>query len=169
MFAKELERRQKMAKASAAEDSPSTSTEKTAAQPAAAASEPPRQAYKDAPSSTPQLDKGRALSSEGLEGLIPRARILLQLGVTFFLGFLPFIAVVGGLFGALYFVRILLYSSLFLSCESLFMWNQGNLDRCLDCYDNEYPPCDIRTRNQLDNSQCHSMLCSSVSSEGPVS
>lgn len=103
MFAKELERRQKMAKASAAEDSPSTSTEKPAAQPAAAASEPPRQAYKDAPSSTPQLDKGRALSSEGLEGLIPRARILLQLGVTFFLGFLPFIAVVGGLFGALYF------------------------------------------------------------------
>lgn len=39
-----------------------------------------------------------------LQGLIPRATELLKLGVTFFLAFLPFIAVVSLAFGAIYFV-----------------------------------------------------------------
>jgi hypothetical protein len=95
MFAKELERRQMLGKASAAETTVENSDPELA---------PPPQAGQ--PSQTPQLDRSRQLNSEGLEGLIPRARVLLQVGVTFFLGFLPFIAVVGGLFGALYFVRL---------------------------------------------------------------
>lgn len=49
-----------------------------------------------------QLARSRALQSEGLEGLIPRARALLTLGTTFFLSFGPLIAAVivftGGIF-----------------------------------------------------------------------
>jgi hypothetical protein len=52
-----------------------------------------------------QLKKSRALSSEGLEGLLPRASMLVRVGGTFFLGFLPFILVVSLLFSALYWVR----------------------------------------------------------------
>lgn len=99
MFAKELERRQKMSKAAAVEDAQSTATESPAATPP-----PPQAPVPPPPSQIPQFDRARALSSEGIEGLIPRARLLLQVGVTFFLGFLPLIAVVGGLFGGLYFV-----------------------------------------------------------------
>lgn len=98
MFAKELARRQQMGKDSAAEGSENKSAEA----PAAATAPPP---MANEPSETPQLDRSRQLNSEGLEGLIPRAKILIQLGGTFFLGFLPFIAIVAGLFGALYFVR----------------------------------------------------------------
>ena len=98
MFAKELARRQQMGKDSAAE----SSKNKSAEAPAAATAPPP---MANEASETPQLDRSRQLNSEGLEGLIPRAKILIQLGGTFFLGFLPFIAIVAGLFGALYFVR----------------------------------------------------------------
>jgi hypothetical protein len=100
MFAKELERRQKIAEGAAVEDKPSKPVDTSAVK-----SSPPPQAYPPEPSQTPQLDRSRQLNSEGLEGLIPRASVLLQVGVTFFLGFLPLIAIVGGLFGALYFVR----------------------------------------------------------------
>eukprot|EP01025_Chloroclados_australasicus_P016980 TRINITY_DN18670_c0_g1_i12.p1 TRINITY_DN18670_c0_g1~~TRINITY_DN18670_c0_g1_i12.p1 ORF type:complete len:215 (-),score=21.63 TRINITY_DN18670_c0_g1_i12:198-842(-) len=48
-----------------------------------------------------QLKKSRALVSEGLEGLFPRASVLLQLGGSFVLGFLPLIAVVGLAFALL--------------------------------------------------------------------
>jgi hypothetical protein len=54
---------------------------------------------------TPQLDRSRALNSEGLEGLIPRATLLLQTGGTFFLGFLPLILVASALFVGMYMVR----------------------------------------------------------------
>lgn len=99
MFAKELARRQQINKESAVEGSQS----KAAEAPPAATAPPPQF---NEPSQTPQLDRSRDLNSEGLEGLIPRAKLLLQVGGTFFLGFLPFIAIVGGLFGALYFVRL---------------------------------------------------------------
>ncbi|KAK9862925.1 hypothetical protein WJX84_003937 [Apatococcus fuscideae] len=49
-----------------------------------------------------QLDVSRQLNSEGLEGLPGRASVLLRLGLTFFLGFAPFILVVGLLFGGIY-------------------------------------------------------------------
>jgi hypothetical protein len=104
MFAKELERRQKIAQGAAADSTASNDDQTSAAPPPRA---PPQQAYQSEPSQTPQLDRSRQLNSEGLEGLIPRASVLLQVGVTFFLGFLPLIAIVGGLFGALYFVRFL--------------------------------------------------------------
>ncbi|XP_050209010.1 uncharacterized protein LOC126659717 [Mercurialis annua] len=50
-----------------------------------------------------QRDISMALNSEGLEGLIPRAKLLLTIGGTFFLGFWPLILVTVGLFYALYF------------------------------------------------------------------
>lgn len=50
----------------------------------------------------PQLARSRALNSEGLEGFLPRASELLKLGLTFFLAFLPFIAVVSLGFFAIY-------------------------------------------------------------------
>ncbi|CAI9104224.1 OLC1v1002855C1 [Oldenlandia corymbosa var. corymbosa] len=40
-----------------------------------------------------QLEESRALNSEGLEGLIPRAKLLLTLGGTFFLAFWPLILI----------------------------------------------------------------------------
>lgn len=49
-----------------------------------------------------QLEKSRALNSEGLEGLIPRAGELVKLGGSFFLAFGPFIAVVSIVFTAAY-------------------------------------------------------------------
>lgn len=71
----------------------------------ARSSPPPQLAQKEAtPSETPQLDRSRALNSEGLEGLIPRASILLRLGGSFFLGFVPFILLVSALFVGLYVV-----------------------------------------------------------------
>lgn len=54
----------------------------------------------------PQLQKSRELNSEGLEGLVPRGSQLLQLGLSFFLAFGPFIAVVLAAFGVVYFVRV---------------------------------------------------------------
>lgn len=60
-------------------------------------------------------DKG--LSNENLEfgfvvvqGLIPRAKILLTIGGTFFLGFWPLIVLTLGAFSALYLVSILVRS-----------------------------------------------------------
>ncbi len=44
-----------------------------------------------------------ALNSEGLEGLIPRAKVLLTIGGTFFLGFGPLILITVAFFCALYF------------------------------------------------------------------
>lgn len=49
-----------------------------------------------------QRERSMALNSEGLEGLIPRAKILLTLGGTFFFGFWPFILVTVAFFFALY-------------------------------------------------------------------
>ncbi|KAF8093648.1 hypothetical protein N665_0381s0008 [Sinapis alba] len=49
-----------------------------------------------------QRERSLALNSEGLEGLIPRARILLTIGGTFFLGFWPLIVLTLGAFSALY-------------------------------------------------------------------
>lgn len=43
---------------------------------------------------TDQLERSRKLNSEGLEGLIPRASALAQLGLSFFLAFGPFIVAV---------------------------------------------------------------------------
>ncbi|KAK1300510.1 hypothetical protein QJS10_CPB13g00020 [Acorus calamus] len=40
-----------------------------------------------------QRERSMALNSEGLEGLIPRAKLLLTLGGTFFLGFWPLILI----------------------------------------------------------------------------
>ncbi|CAL1356962.1 unnamed protein product [Linum trigynum] len=49
-----------------------------------------------------QRERSMALNSEGLEGLIPRARLLLTIGGTFFLAFGPLILVTVGAFTALY-------------------------------------------------------------------
>ncbi|KAI3448198.1 hypothetical protein Pfo_004863 [Paulownia fortunei] len=49
-----------------------------------------------------QRETSMALNSEGLEGLVPRAKLLLTLGGTFFLGFWPLILVAVASFSALY-------------------------------------------------------------------
>ncbi|XP_021717152.1 uncharacterized protein LOC110685006 [Chenopodium quinoa] len=51
---------------------------------------------------TNQREQSMALNSEGLEGLIPRAKLLLTLGGTFFLAFWPLIILTVGSFAALY-------------------------------------------------------------------
>ncbi|KAK4340141.1 hypothetical protein RND71_041603 [Anisodus tanguticus] len=51
---------------------------------------------------TNQREQSMALNSEGLEGLIPRAKLLLTLGGTFFLAFWPLILVTIAAFSALY-------------------------------------------------------------------
>ncbi|KAK9110826.1 hypothetical protein Sjap_018886 [Stephania japonica] len=50
-----------------------------------------------------QRERSMALNSEGLEGLIPRARLLVTLGGTFFLAFGPLILITVAFFSALYF------------------------------------------------------------------
>uniref|UniRef100_A0A0D9XT04 Tubulin alpha chain n=1 Tax=Leersia perrieri TaxID=77586 RepID=A0A0D9XT04_9ORYZ len=49
-----------------------------------------------------QRARSMALNSEGLEGLVPRAKLLLSLGSTFFLGFAPLILISVSLFAVLY-------------------------------------------------------------------
>ncbi|XP_073127718.1 uncharacterized protein [Henckelia pumila] len=49
-----------------------------------------------------QREKSMAINSEGLEGLIPRAKLLLTLGGTFFLAFWPLILATIAFFCALY-------------------------------------------------------------------
>jgi len=49
-----------------------------------------------------QRERSMALNSEGLEGLVPRAKLLLSLGGTFFLAFGPLILVTVSLFAGLY-------------------------------------------------------------------
>ncbi|KAM7474776.1 hypothetical protein LguiB_022019 [Lonicera macranthoides] len=49
-----------------------------------------------------QRERSMALNSEGLEGLIPRGKVLLNLGGTFFLAFGPFILITVTFFSALY-------------------------------------------------------------------
>ncbi|XP_065872459.1 uncharacterized protein [Euphorbia lathyris] len=49
-----------------------------------------------------QRERSMALNSEGLEGLIPRAKLLLTLGGTFFLAFWPLILSTVGFFSAVY-------------------------------------------------------------------
>ncbi|KAK9666548.1 hypothetical protein RND81_14G192800 [Saponaria officinalis] len=51
---------------------------------------------------TNQREQSMALNSEGLEGLIPRAKILLRVGGTFFLAFWPLILLTVATFAALY-------------------------------------------------------------------
>ncbi|KAL5204432.1 hypothetical protein ABZP36_009303 [Zizania latifolia] len=55
-----------------------------------------------------QRERSMALNSEGLEGLVPRAKLLLSLGSTFFLGFGPLIIVTVSLFAGLYVVSCLI-------------------------------------------------------------
>ncbi|XP_072972103.1 uncharacterized protein [Typha angustifolia] len=50
-----------------------------------------------------QREKSTALNIEGIEGLVPRAKLLLSIGGTFILGFWPLMAVIIALFAALYF------------------------------------------------------------------
>ncbi|KAL5790352.1 hypothetical protein ACOSQ2_005240 [Xanthoceras sorbifolium] len=50
-----------------------------------------------------QRERSMALNSEGLEGLIPRAKLLLSLGGTFFLAFWPLILITVAFFSGLYF------------------------------------------------------------------
>lgn len=50
-----------------------------------------------------QRERSMALNSEGLEGLIPRAKLLLTIGGTFFFGFWPLILITIAVFSALYF------------------------------------------------------------------
>ncbi|XP_022991996.1 uncharacterized protein LOC111488465 isoform X3 [Cucurbita maxima] len=50
-----------------------------------------------------QRERSMQLNSEGLEGLIPRAKLLLTLGGTFFLGFWPLIVITVAFFFAFYF------------------------------------------------------------------
>ncbi|KAH7425790.1 hypothetical protein KP509_11G071300 [Ceratopteris richardii] len=52
---------------------------------------------------TDQRKQSMALNSEGLEGLIPRARLLLSLGGSFFLAFWPLIISSVAVFATLYF------------------------------------------------------------------
>ncbi|KAK9840102.1 hypothetical protein WJX74_003360 [Apatococcus lobatus] len=76
---------------------PSTST--------SAPDRPPTMRGRGRPVDSPppsQLDISRQLNSEGLEGLPARASLLLRLGGTFFLGFLPVILVVALIFGGIY-------------------------------------------------------------------
>ncbi|XP_044507876.1 uncharacterized protein LOC123227230 [Mangifera indica] len=49
-----------------------------------------------------QRERSMALNSEGLEGLIPRAKLLLTIGGTYFLGFWPLILITVASFSALY-------------------------------------------------------------------
>ncbi|KAH7518146.1 hypothetical protein FEM48_Zijuj09G0140800 [Ziziphus jujuba var. spinosa] len=49
-----------------------------------------------------QKERSMMLNSEGLEGLIPRAKLLLTIGGTFFLGFWPLILITVAFFSALY-------------------------------------------------------------------
>ncbi|GMJ12870.1 hypothetical protein like AT1G50020 [Hibiscus trionum] len=49
-----------------------------------------------------QRERSMELNSEGLEGLIPRAKLLLTLGGTFFLSFWPLILATTAFFSALY-------------------------------------------------------------------
>ncbi|XP_028061667.1 uncharacterized protein LOC114265128 [Camellia sinensis] len=51
-----------------------------------------------------QRERSVALNSEGLDGLIPRAKLLLSIGGTFFFGFWPLILVTIASFSALYLV-----------------------------------------------------------------
>ncbi|KAB1208600.1 hypothetical protein CJ030_MR7G007750 [Morella rubra] len=50
-----------------------------------------------------QRERSMALNSEGLEGLIPRAKVLLTIGGTFFFGFWPLILITVTFFSTLYF------------------------------------------------------------------
>ncbi|KAK9800722.1 hypothetical protein WJX73_000309 [Symbiochloris irregularis] len=93
LFRKELERRGLSGSSrDRDEDRPSSSA-------------PPRQKDQGLASpkmSADQLEKPRALNSEGIEGLIPRLTELAKLGLTFFLAFGPLILVTLTLFGGLY-------------------------------------------------------------------
>lgn len=51
-----------------------------------------------------QRERSIAMVNEGLEGLIPRASQLLQLGGSVFLAFLPFIVAISLVFGGIYYV-----------------------------------------------------------------
>ena len=58
------------------------------------------------PLTPPQLAKSRALAYEGLEGLLPRAKELVKLGGSFFLGFGPLILLLLALSAGTYAVRV---------------------------------------------------------------
>jgi hypothetical protein len=80
MFKKELEKR-RINSVDDIKDKPNTTT-----------TTPPPMFQNDP--TEDQLERSRKLNSEGLEGLIPRASALVQLGLSFFLAFGPFIIAV---------------------------------------------------------------------------
>lgn len=87
-------------KPSATQAEPSTGKRNSAPRTSAAyRSPPPRQPSQ---ADDDQRSKSMALVNEGLEGLIPRASQLLQLGFSVFLAFVPFIVGISLLFGILY-------------------------------------------------------------------
>ncbi|CAL8469455.1 g8996 [Coccomyxa elongata] len=90
LFLKELKRRGISSRKSESESTAQTTT-----------SAPPRVPEVEQRS---QLEVSRALNSEGLEGLIPRAKELLKLGLSFFLAFGPLIIGIVGLALTLYFL-----------------------------------------------------------------
>lgn len=100
LFAREL-RRRGMAPGAAAPAGASKEAEEGAPEAGAkrgvAATEFERGAAADG-----QRERSMALNSEGLEGLVPRAKLLLSLGSTFFLAFGPLILVTVSLFAVLY-------------------------------------------------------------------
>ncbi|KAK9908275.1 hypothetical protein WJX75_005342 [Coccomyxa subellipsoidea] len=90
LFLKELKRR--------GLSSRKTESESTARTTTSAPPSPPNEVQRS------QLEVSRALNSEGLEGLIPRAKELLKLGLSFFLAFGPLILAFVGLAATLYFL-----------------------------------------------------------------
>ncbi|KAK9286261.1 hypothetical protein L1049_014648 [Liquidambar formosana] len=76
-----------------------------------------------------QRERSMALNSEGLEGLIPRAKILLTIGGTFFLGFGPLILITIAFFSALYLVSF--FSSLLVCFMSLLCFHQPDIPYCV--------------------------------------
>lgn len=99
MFKRELERRQ-IASVDDIPDQPSPSSPPPSFQRRSSTPPPPFAGGSD--DVPPQLQRSRELNSEGLEGLIPRATALVQLGGSFFLAFGPFILGVVLAFWAIY-------------------------------------------------------------------
>ncbi len=71
-----------------------------------------------------------------LQGLIPRATSLAQLGGSFFLAFLPAVLVISLLFSAIYFVSLLLSSIVQCSkCLTRLAWRQGHVFQSYNWHD----------------------------------
>lgn len=111
LFAKELERRGIASKSpssdidfsSKAPQDPFSGTSASQQQPSASATKTSTKAESgDERVETDQRAKSISLVNEGLEGLFPRASLLVRLGSSFFLGFLPLILALSLVFGSIY-------------------------------------------------------------------